>query len=562
MGAIRSKRLFRAIIPLFSFVGLFSLYFRINLATLFERSPLPDADFPTYGSKPGEKAGLLTPAVTDVHPGNFKKIKTLAQHIYRSDGLMDVVEGGPHPLFDLISRAEEAWKKKLGRASKNFEDAVREYKRRYKRPPPKGFDDWWDYVTKHHVQLPDEYDQIFHDLEPFWGIEPGDLHKIQAELEKKKDSYTVGKNETNDLSVLTYAFEPGRYSQLIVGSSDIVSILQEVEEYLPDFRITISPHDGPNRLSDYAVKSAVLEAASSKTCKFYYSNFRSNLTTCEKTFIHDHRQAMDPCLHPNHFHYHGQYLSHNMGPAPQATMVPEFSYCSTTIHHNIRIPVPYEWIEDIYPRSDDAEWETKVDERLLWRGSNTGIFHAHSIRWENSHRNFLVRYANELDGTINVLPSNVTRNEPVGKGKYHLTQIFPWRGRQSLKEAGNYKYIIDVDGNGWSGRFKRLITSNALIFKSTIYPEWYTDRVAPWVHYVPIQIDLSDLHDTLIFFRGDPNGAGAHEALASKIALAGREWSKTFWRREDLVAYFFRLILEYSRLMSDDRTAMTYYGSP
>lgn len=68
------------------------------------------------------------------------------------------------------------------------------------------------------------------------------------------------------------------------------------------------------------------------------------------------------------------------------------------------------------------------------------------------------------------------------------------------------------------------------------------DRIAPWVHYVPIQLDMSDLHDSLAFFRGDGNGDGAHEDLARKIAMAGRQWSKTFWRREDLVAYFYRCV--------------------
>jgi hypothetical protein len=70
----------------------------------------------------------------------------------------------------------------------------------------------------------------------------------------------------------------------------------------------------------------------------------------------------------------------------------------------------------------------------------------------------------------------------------------------------------------------------------------YIDRIAPWVHYVPIQLDLSDLHDAVVFFRGDASGAGAHEDLARKIAVAGRVWSKTFWRREDMVAYFFRYV--------------------
>ncbi|KAF8962117.1 hypothetical protein BDZ97DRAFT_1826448 [Flammula alnicola] len=57
---------------------------------------------------------------------------------------------------------------------------------------------------------------------------------------------------------------------------------------------------------------------------------------------------------------------------------------------------------------------------------------------------------------------------------------------QDVGTAGRYKYFIDVYGKGWSSRFQRLITSNGLVFKSTIYPEWYTDRVAPWVHSVPI----------------------------------------------------------------------------
>jgi hypothetical protein len=80
----------------------------------------------------------------------------------------------------------------------------------------------------------------------------------------------------------------------------------------------------------------------------------------------------------------------------------------------------------------------------------------------------------------------------------------------------------------------------SLISNAMFSVDRYTDRVAPWVHYIPIQLDLSDLHDALLFFRGDANGDGAHEDMARKIAVAGREWSMTFWRKEDLTAYFFR----------------------
>ena len=72
------------------------------------------------------------------------------------------------------------------------------------------------------------------------------------------------------------------------------------------------------------------------------------------------------------------------------------------------------------------------------------------------------------------------------------------------------------------------------------------------MHYVPVQVDLSDLHDALLFFRGDGNGEGAHEHLARKIALSGRQWSKTLWRKEDLVSYMFRYVAVFGQVECRD----------
>ncbi|KAF8880624.1 glycosyltransferase family 90 protein [Infundibulicybe gibba] len=287
----------------------------------------------------------------------------------------------------------------------------------------------------------------------------------------------------------------------------------------------------------------------------------------KKTFIYNHREAMDPCQHPSHLLLHGQFVSHHTGPVPHRKMFPQFSYCPTLLHHDIMAAMPINWVEDIYPRSDDPPWEEKSDERLQWRGSNTGIWH------------------DEIENMTVLKPTRHPKEKigegvQVKKGKYspgmldiafagkplscatetceQLAKMFEYRRAHDNKAAGNYKYILDVDGNGWSSRFKRLITSNSLIFKSTIYPEWFTDRIAPWVHYVPVQIDLSDLYDSLLFFRGDLNGENAHDDLAKRIAYAGREWSQKFWRKEDLTAYMFRLFLEYARVMSPERDAMSY----
>ena len=45
----------------------------------------------------------------------------------------------------------------------------------------------------------------------------------------------------------------------------------------------------------------------------------------------------------------------------------------------------------------------------------------------------------------------------------------------------------------------------------------------PWLHYIPIAVDYSDLLDVLGFFAGNPlNGDGAHDDLAEKIAIEGK----------------------------------------
>lgn len=76
----------------------------------------------------------------------------------------------PHPMLTLIKRAETEWNAKVERQSKTLKEAVQEYRRRYKRNPPRGFDKWWEYAQANRVILTDEYDQIQHDLEPFWAL--------------------------------------------------------------------------------------------------------------------------------------------------------------------------------------------------------------------------------------------------------------------------------------------------------------------------------------------------------------------------------------------------------
>jgi hypothetical protein len=68
--------------------------------------------------------------------------KTFGRHVWKLDGLLEVNPQGRHPIYDLVDKAKKKWNAKVTRQSKTLRDAVREYKRRYQRDPPLGFDRW------------------------------------------------------------------------------------------------------------------------------------------------------------------------------------------------------------------------------------------------------------------------------------------------------------------------------------------------------------------------------------------------------------------------------------
>jgi len=75
-----------------------------------------------------------------------------------------------HPIPHLMDDAERRFRKRLSRQSRSLRAAVAEYKRRYGRNPPKGFDAWWRFAQENNVKMVDEYDGLISDLELFWEM--------------------------------------------------------------------------------------------------------------------------------------------------------------------------------------------------------------------------------------------------------------------------------------------------------------------------------------------------------------------------------------------------------
>ena len=64
----------------------------------------------------------------------------------------------------------------------------------------------------------------------------------------------------------------------------------------------------------------------------------------------------------------------------------------------------------------------------------------------------------------------------------------------SIPEHRRYKYLIDCPGNGYSARIKWLLATGRPLFivERKIVEHWH-DELKPWVHYIPVAADLSNL---------------------------------------------------------------------
>ena len=94
--------------------------------------------------------------------------------------------------------------------------------------------------------------------------------------------------------------------------------------------------------------------------------------------------------------------------------------------------------------------------------------------------------------------------------------------RRAHAERQHYKYTLDVGGHGgtsWLGTLTAMSTAS-LVFKVTSpMADFYDAELKPWVHYVPVESDLSDLAERYAWAQNNP-------AKAREIAAAGAVYAR------------------------------------
>ena len=73
----------------------------------------------------------------------------------------------------LINSAQTTFDEILTRQSLTLSEAAAAYRKASGRHPPPGFDAWYKLASENNAVIVEEFwDQIYHDLNPFWGVEP------------------------------------------------------------------------------------------------------------------------------------------------------------------------------------------------------------------------------------------------------------------------------------------------------------------------------------------------------------------------------------------------------
>ncbi|KAH0351112.1 glycosyltransferase family 90 protein, partial [Aureobasidium melanogenum] len=306
--------------------------------------------------------------------------------------------------------------------------------------------------------------------------------------------------------------------------------------------------------------------------------------------------SADICHQPDIANLHGFYLSPAAFKATHE-LYPVFSQSKVHGYNDILYPSAWNYMDKAkYNPNDehpDLSWDDKI-RTLFWRGGTSEGVSCFTGVWKGMARQRFMHLANNIASTLPAQPillpypfanrrkklayvdvpaSELTKHVSVDvklvehivrcggpdceDQEHHFAPMVP---PTDFQTHWSYRYLLDLDGAAFSGRFIPFLQSRSLPFKAALFREWWDDRLTPWLHFVPLDLRGHGFWATLVYFMGlESKVQGkqvmlpAHDKQAEYIAEAGREWSNKVLRKEDMEIYMFRLLLEWGRMTDDKR---------
>ncbi len=191
-------------------------------------------------------------------------------------------------------------------------------------------------------------------------------------------------------------------------------------------------------------------------------------------------------------------------------------------------------------RISRRQWNAKRSV-AAWRGSNTGFARTSVASWSGNMRARLTvlsrMYPDALDAAITGWP------QPHGGNLSVLKRFLRAARRTPPDYFRGFKYVVDVDGNVQSNRFRAVMMQDALVLKATRFVSAYAPSLHALPHVIVVRPDLSDLVPTIRCLQR--NNAHALRALRRGMANASALLSY-----ENVLAYWADLLEHYAALQT------------
>ncbi|KAJ7227909.1 glycosyl transferase family 90-domain-containing protein [Mycena rebaudengoi] len=453
----------------------------------------------------------------------------------------------PPPELKYATSARTLADQLLARQSKTLKQATARYTLKNNRPPPPGFDKFFEFAQQNGCLI-DEYDKVYRDFAPFYELAE---HHPSFFPEMLDRAFEIADDSVLCLTKVTvkdHTATRGPHHSPFGG--DWQSTMDKIAFMLPDMVAVFNYQDEPRVLFntrrpdayEFALKKGDTDPFKQgpRPTKEYYAT-----------------ESPHQCLLPNS----------DIGFGNLTNDVNAFLLSSTSTQHthdlypilsparlsscfaDIVIPSSFYYDRSSYGArhsfKDNVRWEDKKS-IVYWRGSTSGG-HLHGQNYHSFPRVRLVdmslRRPDLIDAGITRLhncdpnPDNfVVCLEDEIKAEYNVETP-----SQPREEVYNYKYVIDLDGNSFSGRYLGLLRSGSLVFKSSTFSEFFDDWLIPYVHYIPVLPDLSDLEKKIEW-------AIANDEEARQIQANGQEYAIRILTDDQMDCYHASVFLEHARL--------------
>ncbi|KAJ7583090.1 glycosyl transferase family 90-domain-containing protein [Mycena floridula] len=424
------------------------------------------------------------------------------------------------------------------RQSTTLQQATARYVLRNGRVPPPNYAKWFQFARDKSCLI-DDYDHVARDFAPFYQL----ATKESAYFKRRIEAVRAEANKTGIRKMKIAQFRGGKFLETIDESDDAYGrdwqiTMDRFAYFLPDMDIILNAQDEPRVLFNHR-KFGAMDRALNVTDPTPFHHVPSPASVAFKDeglcimaddsegFVSELNEISAFLIDAS-----GTYFTTDLYPILSMTRL---SPC----YSDILVPSEYYYQTSFwskkYAYSNNLTWENKIP-KLYWRGTATGGRITDTTKYHQFPRFRLAALARNHTDIMDIVLTGVREEHCYDCDIAAISKEYGMKDHNEPPEdIYKYKYAFDIDGNSFSGR--------SLVFKTTSFTEFFDFWLQPYIHYIPILPDLSDLVEKVEW-------AIENDAAAREIQESGRLFAAEILTDAQNDCYFSAVLLEWARLQT------------